>query len=300
VLITLSNVDGALRPGMNGEVQVQIEHRTNVLAIPNDAIKNTREAVATAPLLGLDPDSVQAQLRAQFSGRVGARPTGGANGAAAERTTTSPGEVSFASQERGGPQMPDVTDQQCASLQATMAKKPEQVKQLETLRARMQNGEIDRAAMREESQKIYQALGVDGRAVMACRMRQRSAGAGPAVQAPSGRTGRDTSQRGGGSAPQLLLGTETSGTGQRVRPALVFVAKGTTFEPRIVMVGAGNFDYTEVVSGVEEGDQVALLTSLALQAQRQQQNDRFRQGMGGVPGMNQQQTPGQQRGGGRR
>lgn len=58
VLVTLSNLDGALKPGMNGEVQVQIDQRSNVLAVPNDAIKNTREAVATAPLLGLDPDSV--------------------------------------------------------------------------------------------------------------------------------------------------------------------------------------------------------------------------------------------------
>ena len=295
VLITLSNLDGALRPGMNGEVQVQIENRSNVLAIPNDAIKNMREAVATAPLLGLDPDTVQAQLRAQFSGRVGARPSG-ANGAAAGRTTTSPGEVSFASQERGA-QLPDVTDQQCSALQATMAKKPDEVKKLEALRTRMQNGEIDRAAMRDESQKIYAAIGVDGRAVMACRMRQRNAGASQGTQAPAG-AGRDTSSRSGATAPQLLLGTEAGGNGQRVRPALVFVAKGTTFEPRIVMVGAGNFDYTEVVSGIEEGDQVALLTSLALQAQRQQQNDRFRQGMGGVPGMNQQPTGGQQQRGG--
>src|SRR5687767_15110622 len=61
VLVNLSNVDGALKPGMNGEVQVEIDRRMNVLAIPNDAVKNMREAIATAPLLGLDPDSVQAQ-----------------------------------------------------------------------------------------------------------------------------------------------------------------------------------------------------------------------------------------------
>jgi hypothetical protein len=50
------------------------------------------------------------------------------------------------------------------------------------------------------------------------------------------------------------------------------------------MLGAANFDYTEVASGLKEGERVALLTSLALQAQRQQQNDRMRQGMG-VPGL---------------
>jgi HlyD family secretion protein len=294
VLITLSNLDGALRPGMNGEVQVQIEQRANVLAIPNDAIKNTREAIATAPLLGLDPDTVQAQLRSQFANR-GGRTGGAQNGGAAARTSTSPGDVSLASQQ-GGFQMPDVTDQQCASVKAAMEKKPAESKQLETLRARMQSGEIDRAAMREESQKIYAAIGVDGRVVMACRFRERGGGAAPTTQGTP-RTDADSLRR-GRNAPQLMLDTEASGTGQRVRPALVFVAKGATFEPRIVMVGSGNFDYTEVVSGVQEGDQVALLASLVLQAQRQQQNDRFRQGMGGVPGMNQQPTGGQQRGGG--
>jgi HlyD family secretion protein len=96
-----------------------------------------------------------------------------------------------------------------------------------------------------------------------------------------------------GTTPQLQLGnTERAGSGQRVRPALVFVAKGKTFEPRSVMLGAANFDYSEVVSGLQEGEQVALLTSLALQAQRQQQNDRMRQGMGGVPGMSQNQGGG--------
>ena len=50
------------------QLSVTIDERKSVLAVPNDAVKNVREAVATAPLLGLDPDSVQAQLRAQFQG----------------------------------------------------------------------------------------------------------------------------------------------------------------------------------------------------------------------------------------
>jgi HlyD family secretion protein len=145
---------------------------------------------------------------------------------------------------------------------------------------------MDRSAMREESQKIYAAIGVDSRVAMACRRREMQA-QGSAT--PTGqRAGATPGQAGGGAAaPQLQLGnTERGGTGTRVRPALVFVAKGKSFEPRSVMLGASNFDYTEVVSGLQEGEQVAMLASLALQAQRQQQNDRLRQGMGGVPGMN--------------
>lgn len=291
VLVTLGNLDGALRPGMNGEVSVTIDERRNVLAIPNDAVKNMREAIATAPLLGLDPDSVQAQLRAQFQGRGAAsgQSRGAQSGtAAAQRSATSPGDVSLPQQ--GGSQMPDVTDRQCADVRAAMARKPTESRQLDVLRDRTRSGELDRNAGREESQKIYAAIGVDARVAGACRFRESRAGQTSAA-APVGAPG---------AAPQLQLGTSergAGGAGTRVRPALVFVARGTTFEPRSVMLGAGNFDYSEVVSGLQENEQVALLTSLTLQAQRQQQNDRLRQGMGGVPGMSQGQGGGARPGG---
>jgi HlyD family secretion protein len=68
----------------------------------------------------------------------------------------------------------------------------------------------------------------------------------------------------------------------------------------MVMLGAANFDFTEVGSGLEEGEQVAMLAALSLQAQRQQQTDRFRQNMGGgVPGMQQGGNVGGGRGRGR-
>ena len=306
VLVTLSNMDGALKPGMNGEVQVQIEQKLGVLSIPNDAIKNTREAVSTAPMLGLDADSVQAQIRSQFGGGRGARNGGSAQqGSANPRVSLSPGEVELPQAPgQGGFQMPEVTDKQCADVKTAMDKKPDQVKKLDALRERMRNGEIDRQAMMAESQAIYSAIGVDSRVSMACRRREqggnnRGAAAGaPANTTPaqtqtatSGgnvtrapRTAADTSRP--GATPQLQIGTDRSGTGARVRPGVVFVKKGTTFEPRLVMLGSANFDYTEVVSGVNEGEEVALLAALSLQAQRQQQNDRMRQNMGGgVQGM---------------
>ncbi len=305
VLVTLSNMDGALRPGMNGEVQVQIDQRTNVLAVPNDAIKNTREAVATAPLLGLDPDSVQAQLRAQLGNRGGM--SGGQGGAAGTqqggpgRVSVSPGEVSLDPQQGGGQgfQMPEVTDRQCADVKAAMDKKPAEVLKLDALRDRMRTGELDRNAMREEQQKIYAAIGVDPRTAGACRMRETRAQGGGGTERGQGGATRGTPSPvslNGSPAPtrrdstnQLQLGnTERRGSGRAIRPALVFVAKGGTFEPRMVMLGSGNFDFTEVVSGLQEGEQVALLAAVSLQAQRQQQNDRFRQNMGGgVPGMTQ-------------
>src|SRR4029079_1399840 len=81
VLVNLQNAEAFLKPGMNGQVSVLIDERDNVVAIPNDAIKNPREAVATGALLGLSSDSVQNSLRAQgFNGGGNRGGFGGGNG----------------------------------------------------------------------------------------------------------------------------------------------------------------------------------------------------------------------------
>ena len=68
---------------MNGEVSVLIDEVDNVIAVPNDAIKNPREAVATGAMLGLNADSVKASLRAQgFTGGGNRGGFGGRRGGA--------------------------------------------------------------------------------------------------------------------------------------------------------------------------------------------------------------------------
>ena len=52
--------------------------------------------------------------------------------------------------------------------------------------------------------------------------------------------------------------------------------KGESWEARVVRLGTADYDYTEVISGLEEGEEVALLSAVALQVQRQQNNDRMK------------------------
>jgi HlyD family secretion protein len=323
VLITISNLDGLLKPGMNGEVSILIDRRDDVLAVPNDAIRSVREAATAATALGLNPDSVQAQIRAQMAslgggmggGRPGANGTGGGNGpsgaaapvapAGAGAPNVSRGEVMLASNDQGGQQpggrqrgqMPDVTDKDCDAVKAAFAKHPDTEQKLAALRTRVQSGELDFQQMRTESQKIYEAAGVDARIAGACRMRERQrAGAGDSTQR-GGRESAGRAQRGGTPATQNDRGfvPERGGgvstpvqagefTARRARPSLVFVAENGTYVPRVVRLGVGNFDYTEVVSGLKEGEQVALLAAAAMQARREEQNNRMRN-MGGLPGM---------------
>ncbi|MDQ3950041.1 MAG: efflux RND transporter periplasmic adaptor subunit [Gemmatimonadota bacterium] len=291
VLITLDNREGLLKPGMNGEVSVLIDERVNVLAVPNDAVRNTREAVATAPLLGLDPDSVQAQLRAQFGGRRGNAGDGGPG----VRLQSEQGQ-----QERrfGGRQQVEVSDRQCADVRTALARRPAERRKLEELQTRARAADADRTTIFGEMRTIYQAIGVDASVAMACRRRERSA-------ADGGGATRDGNDPVGSSTrlarPADGVTADPGAAPVRTRPGLVFVAEGNTFKPRVVMLGAGNYDFTEVVSGLREGERVAILAALAVQAQREEQNERFRSRMGGIPGMQQQGGGGAgPRGGGQR
>ncbi|MDF2771220.1 MAG: efflux transporter, family, subunit [Geminicoccaceae bacterium] len=309
VLVTLSNLEGLLKPGMNGEVSILIDRRDDVLAVPNDAIRTMREAATAATALGLNPDSVQAAIRAQMAS-MGGGGMGGPGGAAMAENRTpnvSRGEVILAmnddqGQQPGGRQrgqMPDVSDKDCEAVRAAFAKSPDAEQKLTALRTRVQSGEIDFQQMRTESQKIYEAAGVDARVAGACRMRERQR-AGDAPAPTQGGAARERVQRGAGNAAAAPQGDRgfvpDRGAGvstpvqagefspRRARPSLVFVAENGTFAPRIVRLGVGNFDYTEVVSGLKEGETVALLAAAAMQARREEQNNRIRN-MGGMPGM---------------
>ena len=329
VLVTLDNREGFLKPGMNGEVSVLVDQLDNVLAVPIDAVKTVREAVTTAPMLGLNPDTVQAEIRAQFAANAGGGFGGsgangggngqarGANGQAGGRTSnTARGDVALDPQQGGGYQMPDVSDKECAAVKTAMAKKPDAQKKLDDLRDQMRSGSIDRMAAFQQMQQVYASVGVDARIAGACRMKERSAqgggapaGANAVAQSGRAQSGRAQSGRGGSAQVSGALrpnGGEAPAVQRRARPGLVFVAEGDkdhrTYHPRVVMLGESNFDYSEIVSGLKEGEQVVLLGALSMQAQRQQMSDRFR-GMSGIPGMNQNQgaRPGAAapRGGGR-
>jgi HlyD family secretion protein len=70
---------------------------------------------------------------------------------------------------------------------------------------------------------------------------------------------------------------------------IAFSKKGDKYSARAVRVGISDFDYTEVLSGLQQGDQVALLGAAVLQAQRDQLQARVRAGAGG--GLQQTTTP---------
>ncbi|HUQ18545.1 MAG TPA: efflux RND transporter periplasmic adaptor subunit [Gemmatimonadaceae bacterium] len=322
VLISIDNLARLLMPGMNGEVAVQVERRENVLALPNDAVRSMNEVAAVAPLLGLDPDSVRAELRNQGGARgnrVGSTQGGSANAELTSATQTQ-GAQAQAQAPQGGQgsqggfnNLPEVTDKQCADVTAAMAKHPEVQTKLSDLRTRMMSGELDRAAMQAESQKIYSSIGLDPQVARACNFRNRGGGAGGfGNRGAAGASGTRGAQSGASGASGASGSTGGFGGfsgqggfgGGNARRGLVFVASDTTnkkkYSPRSVRLGVSNYDYSEVLSGVKEGDLVAILNVAALQAKQAQDLNNIR-GRAGVPGIQRQQpTQGGGAGGGAR
>ncbi len=126
-------------------------------------------------------------------------------------------------------------------------------------------------------------------------------GSGGGQGRTGGASGRNGRSGGNGTTLGAGMAGGRPGGATRARTGLVFVEIGPgQYEPRLVRLGASNYDYSEVLSGLREGDMVATLAVAALQARRDQQNDRFRNMSGGVPGVSAQPPRGGGGGGGGR
>jgi len=89
---------------------------------------------------------------------------------------------------------------------------------------------------------------------------------------------------GGGSAGAVAGNGGSGGRGMRAQVAFLKTDKG--LEPRVVRLGLSNYDDAEVLDGLNEGDQVALVSVAELQAKRTQDQAQFRSRVsGGTPGL---------------
>lgn len=118
---------------------------------------------------------------------------------------------------------------------------------------------------------------------------------GANAQRANGQQGRSM-QRGGANRG----GSGMIGGGRRnpnTRAGIVFVPGTNGPEPRMVMLGVNDWDNTEVISGIEPGDKVFLMTAARLQQQQRDMQDRVRQRS--MQGMRNNSNSSQGQGGGR-
>ena len=275
VLVSLPNTDLALLPGMNGEVSIITQQRRNVIAVPNDAVRSMKDAVDIGAELGISQDTMDA-LGVRRGGGFGAGgpgaagaagAAGGAGGGGGARAGGGRGGRGGGAGGAGGGGFGGgitVPDSVCTGVMAKLNKVNARAL-LDSVRAQTRAGTIDSATAHKKTEAIYKSASVTADTARAC-MRAAFAGGG------SGAIGA---------------------------PVVAFVKTPTGWSPRVVRLGVSDFDYTEVISGLKEGDEVGLLATIALQASRDRSSARARSMVGGaLPGGSNTTRPAAGAGGG--
>ncbi len=264
VIVLLDNRAGLLKPGMNAEVEVLVSERLATLTAPNNAVVQPQEVAPAAEVLGLDPQLATVDrgawgaLMAEAAAKAGAAAQGRMAGAGAMGNGAAPGGA-------GG-----------------------DGSRMAELRAAIESGDISPdsartlfAAMREQ-RGGGQRPGQVGEAVSGGDGDGQAAGgraeAGQAGQArfPGGQAGgRGGAGRGFGGAMMAAMGGSSGDPA--FRPAVAFVVDEMgNIAPRPVVMGVSDWDYAEILAGLEEGDQLALIGAAQLQARQQERMEQMR------------------------
>lgn len=249
VIVSINNRSGLLRPGMNAEVEVSIDEAIDVVLVPNNAVVQAADVGPAAMALGLDVENIDLTQFMRAGGGRGGR--GGRGGAAAGGQATAPAQGTApapAAATDGAPATTGPATEQGAA--AAGDARAAAMARMQALRAKVEAGEITQDSMRAAMAALGGAMG--------------------------GRGGRGGGQFAAGA------GDAAGGPPVETRAAAVFVlgANGQP-EPRLVQLGLGDWDNTQVVTGLEEGETLVIVGAAQLQAQQQEFLNRMRERMGG-------------------
>lgn len=253
VIVLVKNIGNRLKAGMSASVDIEIFNRQNVLLVPTEALKDPLSEQGRAMLASMRQPSE-------------------------EKSTAGPDTSKKANGATGG-----TTDWQAMRERMEKMSPEERMREFQKMRERFQN------------------LPPEEREKMRAQMRQQfggQGGGGMQFRPERGGQGGGGAQLSGPGGGMTFFGSPQQGRRQRqaqvgnveeVRERVVMVKEGNTFVPRIVKVGASNFDYAEVVSGLEEGDEVQITTISRAKIAAEQMAERMRSssnplGGGNVPG----------------
>ena len=269
VIVLLDNRAGLLKPGMNAEVEVLVDRRTSVVTVPNNAVVKPHEVAPAAEVLGLDPNqmTVERSVWGELAQQAAARTGGEAGGAFGGRMAGAgaggrPEWAALREQVASG----EISRDSVAALMAAARG-----------RAGGQAGRDAGAAPAEAGGEAGEGRGD----------RAAGVGGGQAAGVGGGRGGRQAGGAGfggfGGWAGFAAFAPRGGAAGDPAfDPAVAFVVdEAGVVTARPVMLGLTDWDNAEVVVGLEEGEQVALIGAAQLQAQQAERMARIRNRMGG-------------------
>ncbi len=252
VLVRIPNPNHLLKPGMNTEVEVHVGSRSNVLAIPNAALRTQRDVSSAATVLGLNPDDVLKEVAAARQ-----RPAGDSGRATLAATTADPAKPDSA--KKGSETFTTMDGRQITLPPGLTA-----------------------ARVREVMDKVrsggFETLTPEDRQVLQ-QFRQAGGGGrqgGGNFRAMAGGQGGGTGGNGARGGNDYLFGGNY----------IVFVLRQGKPTPMPVRTGLTDLDYSEVMSGLTEADTVLILPSASLVAQQQENQEmQNRMRSNAIPGM---------------
>ncbi|MGH7594520.1 MAG: efflux RND transporter periplasmic adaptor subunit, partial [Gemmatimonadales bacterium] len=228
--IRIDNKDGLLKPGMNADVRIAVGSATNVLAVPNAALRTEKDVASAGMVLGIDATSLQQML----------------------------------------------TDAKQKFADAT-AQKSDTGAQAQLPRA---NGNAGTPDAGSDGKRGRSGGGAD------------SANQGNGAATPSGQSGTGGGNGGNGGGG----GAGRGGRGGRGRGGhgggsdysfggryIVFAMKNGKAQPVYIQTGITDLDYSEVKTGLAEGDSVLMLPSASLVQSQQDLQQRMSRNSG-LPG----------------
>jgi HlyD family secretion protein len=255
VLIKIANRGGLLKPGMNAEVQIEIANRDGVPVVPTAALRAESDVPLTAMMLGLDEQQLRKTLW----------PEGAPAGAMPKNV------VSFNGRQI---ELPEGID--AAQVTALMQKR--------------QSGQELTAEERTLMRTVIQQAGGNFAG---------GGGGGPPGGFPGGGgPGGGNFQPGGGN----FVSGASPQTPPVQRPSTdylfggdywVVALRGNQPVPVAVKTGLTDLEYSEVVAGLEPGDQVLLLPSTSLYEQQERLQEFINQRFGSTTPFQQPQQQNQ-------
>ena len=273
VIVLLDNRAGLMKPGMNAEVEVLVNERSQTLTIPNNAVVQPQQLAPAAEVLGLDPQTVTIDrgawgpLMAQAAARAGV--TMAAGGRGGQMGGGGPGSVDMSAMAdiRARIQSGEITQDSARALFAAMREGRRSADAGADGEEQAEDGDEGEVAESGQPDENGEEA-ADGRPRMGERAAGMGAGGGAGMRGPGG----------AGGFGRGMMAAMGGGTGDPAfQPAVVFVVdEAGNIEARPVVMGLSDWDYAEILAGLEAGEQLALIGAAQLQAQQQERMERMR------------------------
>ena len=281
VIVQLNNRSGLLRPGMNSEVEIELAQASDILLVPNSAVVTPEDVEPAAMVLGLDIEAIDiGNLFAWLDDESGRGGRGGRPDANQVRRGGGAGASSGVGSS-GRPPTADQGGEQAVGAPAVGAPAVGAPGGREFGAGRGAESGLGGAAFDSMRALLASGISQDSARALLPELATLFSGRGGRGGGRGGVPGSGDAQRGAQPGGQMGRGERGEGNAagrqRETKRAVVFVvAEDGTIEPKGILTGLSDYDFTEVVSGLDEGQLIAVVGAAQLRASQDEFLERMR------------------------